>query len=324
MPKFIDRIIEYILFILLMLFSFILAFSGNFSYAVTDGIKLWFACVLPSLFPYLFITYILSNLNVTNNLSKKLSPLTKRVFNTNGSCGYALFISIISGYPLGAKTVSELKNNNLLTDAESVRASAFCATSSPMFLISSVGTIMFSNFRFGLSLFFTNVISAIVVGFIFSFYKRNEKGKDKPVTITSTQNLLYNGVYSSVISVLVVGGLITLFYCLVEILLHFNVLSPLISGINVICKDEHISKSIVFGLFECTRGLSELSTAPFTLFTLPISSAICGFGGLSVIMQSIAYLKNAKIKTAPFLLSRLLSAVINFIFGLIFSVIFFY
>ena len=102
------------------------------------------------------------------------------VFNINGAVGYALFISLISGYPIGAKTVADLKNSNALNDTEAVRASAVCSTSSPMFLIGSVGSIMFNDKRFGLSLFLCHVFSVLINGFFFSFYKRKEKNTAKP------------------------------------------------------------------------------------------------------------------------------------------------
>ena len=83
-----------------------------------------------------------------------------------------------------------------------------------------------------------------------------------------------------------------------------------------------MAKGIVLGTLECTGGLKTLSTLGISTLSLPICALTCGFGGLSVIMQSVAYLKKAKIKTAPFIFSKLLSAVVNFIYALIASFIF--
>ena len=312
---------EFLLFIFLIAFSLILSVGGNFSYACIDGIKLWFACVFPSLFPYLFITAILTNLSITARLSKRLSPITKRLFNTGGISGFALIISLVSGYPLGAKTVADLKEKGLITDAESVRCAAFCSTSSPMFLIGSVGSIMFNSKTFGLALFLVHFLSAIIVGVIFSFYKRKEKPCEKftmPL-LKNSNNLLYDSVYQAVISVLIVGGLITIFYVLTEVLLAFNILTPAINLLSTITQDDKMAESLVLGVFECTRALKSLSQAPQHILTLPIAAALCGFGGGSVIVQSVSYLKKAKIKTALFILAKIISAAINFIIGLIIS-----
>jgi sporulation integral membrane protein YlbJ len=235
-------------------------------------------------------------------------------------------MSVISGYPVGAKTISDLKEKGVIADTESVRASALCSTSSPVFLIGSVGSIMFRDSRFGLLLFFSHLITAILIGVIFSFYKRKDKPiKTSTLAVNSTKinNVLYESAYSSVISVLVVGGIITIFYLLTEVLFSLGVLSPFIKLLTIILQNEQLAKSIILGLFECTKGLSTLATLPINILTLPIASFICSFGGLSVIAQSVAYLKKAKIKTAPFILSKIISAVISFLVALLLSLIFY-
>ena len=172
MSKYLYTFLEFVAFCLLIAFSIILALDKSYSFVVLDGISLWLACVLPSLFPYFFITACLSNLNLTGKFCAKLSPLTTNLFKVNGSVGYAYFISLVSGYPVGAKMVSDLYIGKVISNNEAVRASALCSTSSPMFLISSVGAIMFKNSLFGILLFLSNVLSSMIIGIIFSFYNR--------------------------------------------------------------------------------------------------------------------------------------------------------
>ena len=323
MTKSINTFLETLLFLLLFALAVTLSVGHNFNSAVIDGINLWIACVLPALFPYFIITAILSSLSVTGKISKKLTPFTRKIFGVGGSVGYALFISVISGYPVGAKTVADLKDGGLISDTESVRAAALCSTSSPVFLISSVGGIMFNSAIFGVALFITHLLSALLVGIIFSFYKRKDRPSqtDFPISTNKLDNILYQSVYSSVISVLVVGGLITAFYLLTEVLLYYGFLTPLITLLTTITGSENIGAGITLGIFECTKGLKALSVGGITALSLPIAASVCGFGGLSVIAQSIAYLKKAKIKTAPFLFAKVLSAVLNFIVGLIISLL---
>ena len=321
MLKSINSFLEYLLFFALIAVCVLLATNANYSLAVTNGINLWIACVLPSLFPYFFITAILSGLKITGKISNSLSPITTRFFNTNGATGYAFLMSVISGYPMGAKLVSDLKTANLISDAESVRASVFCSTSSPMFILGSVGNFMFKSTAFAFTLYLTHILSAIIAGVIFSFYKRKEKPikTTRALLLSSHDNILYESAFSAVISVLVVGGLITVFYLVTEILLSIGVLSPVIDFLTTVTGHNDIANGLTLGAFECTRGLKALSIGGINFLTLPTAAFICGFGGLSVIAQSIAHLKKAKIKTAPFIFSKLLSAVINFILGLIFS-----
>ncbi len=306
------------LFLFLIAFSLILAFGKGYSALVLDGLNLYLACVVPSLLPYFFITAILSSMQITSKISNKFSFLTRRIFNVGGAVGYAFFMSLISGYPVGAKIVSDLKERGLISKAESVRASALCSTSSPMFLINSVGVIMFNSVRFGLTLFLCHFISSIIIGIIFSFYHK----KDKPLSLTfinasKVDNVLYESAYSSVVSILVVGAIITIFYLFTNVLFSLKILSPIVNLFSLMFSDEILGKGLTFGLFECTQGLKILSTLNGSFFALPLCSLICGFGGLSVIMQSIAYLKKAKIKTAPFILAKIICAVINFLLSII-------
>ncbi|MBO7149498.1 MAG: hypothetical protein J6V71_01245 [Clostridia bacterium] len=314
MVKNLNSFLSFALFLLLIAFSLLLAFGKGYSAVVLEGLSLYLACVVPSLLPYFFITAILSSMSITSKISNKLSFLTRRTFNVGGAVGYAFFMSIISGYPVGAKIVCDLKEKGLISKAESVRASALCSTSSPMFLINSVGLIMFNSMRFGLMLFLCHFLSSIIVGIIFSFYHRKEKPLDQPfINAKKVDNVLYESAYSSVISILVVGAIITIFYLLTSVLFSVGILTPIVSLFSFVLGNEQLGKGLTFGLFECTQGLKILSNLPNHLLAFPLSAFICGFGGLSVIMQSVAYLKKAKIKTAPFILAKIICAVINFI-----------
>ncbi len=311
---------EILIFFLCIVLCIMLILGGGYPQAVLGGISLWVSAIIPSMFPYFFLSALLSGLNVTGKLSFRLSPLTKRLFNTNGTTGYALIMSVLSGYPMGAKIVADLKNGGMLSDAESERASVFCSTSSPLFLTASVGVTMFNSTAFGLLLSTVHLLSAVVVGVIFSFYKRKQSaGHMKFFSQAQSQSLFYDSVTSSVNSTLLVGGIITLFYVFIEILLSNGVLNLPLALLYNVFGEQSLSSGLVLGLIEATRGYVALSKGGITFFTLPVACAISGFGGLSVIAQSVAFLKSAKIKTACFYLGKILHAVICFLLGLIFS-----
>lgn len=314
---------EVALFVLLLCFAGALVFGKGYSYAVTDGIKLWAATLLPALFPYFFITAMLSGLSLTSKLARKLSPATRLLFNAGGITGYAFFISALSGYPVGAKTVADMKTRGLITKTEAIRASAFCSSPSPMFLVASVGGLMFKNKTLGLCAFFCNFLAALTTGIIFSFYKRSDRPSEAEPDLALSNVSLYEATYSSVISILVVGGIIAIFTVLSEIIRDTGAFVPIENFIGLFTENEAVKKGIAAGLPECTAGLKELSLGGTNFFTLPVVAAICGFGGICVIIQSAAYLKSAKIKIAPFLAAKLLEAILSFVFGLLLSLAFF-
>lgn len=315
---------ELFLSVSLLIFCLSFMLTPNSKSLTLNGIKLWVGYVLPTLFPYLFISAMLTSFSLTGKLANALSPLTKRLFNVGGGGGYAFLISIISGYPVGAKIVSDLYKKGAFSRSEGVRASILCSTCSPVFLITTIGAITFNDNRFGILLFFCHILSSFIIGFIFSFYKR----KEKPNTVSDfniyfNELSFYEGVKNATLSVLTVGGFITLFYIITELFLSYNLLAPIIKLFSLIFGDCSIGKGFSLGLFECTKGIKIISTAKSTPLLLPTVAFLSGFGGLSVIAQSTAYLKDAKIKTAPFILSKIVGAIVNFIIAFIFSLLFY-
>lgn len=309
-------------FILLLCASVFLTLWQNSAKVVIDGVSLWAFCVLPSVFPYLFISAMAQKTKGAYLFGKLSSPLTKKLFNVGDMGGYLFIVSTLSGYPSGAKAVADAKMMGMLSDVESQRASAFCSIASPVFLISAVGSVTFNNRLFGILLFLSNFLASIIVGIVFSFYKR----KDNSVTQLKTNQikneiLLFDLALNAVTSILVIGALITFFYLLTEMLIALKILTPLTKFLYIITGDKHLSEGIAAGIIEVTCGLKKLS-ATNSKFALSVASFLTGFGGLSIIMQSTAFLKKAKIKTAPFILSKILSAVFSFFISLIFSVIF--
>ena len=316
---------RYLVFFLLLFSLVLLTVNARLSASFLDGLNLFITSVLPALFPYLFLKAIFSGLSATTKIASTFSPLLNVAFKTNGMVSYAFLMSIISGYPIGSKTVSDLYQNKILSHTEAVRASVLCSTSSPAFLISCVGNFMFKSTLFGALIYAVNVISAITVGVLYRFYKPNEKPtlKKSSISVIKYDNLIYDTVYSSVISTLIVGALISLFYLFTEALVSLNVLTPIINGLSFIFKDEFLAKGVTFGLFEYTKGLKTIASSSIKLLSLPSACFLSSFGGLCVLTQSAVYLKKAKIKIAPFLLAKILSAILSFVLGLILSFLFF-
>ena len=313
---------EIILLIGLLFIAVIFALNRKYLSSALLGIKLWSVAVLPALFPYFFITALISKLKITSSFAKVVSPFSYKTLNISGTTFVCLILSLLAGYPTGAKLVADFYEQGHIQKSESVRASILCSTSSPMFLIGSVGGIMFNSVKFGVALFLTHFIANICLTILFCLTKKS------PVIIAPTQNpkntdcLFYESVYSAVISVLMVGGIITLFSVLSAILLDYNILTPLIKAFTFIFGGEVQGEGVCLGFLELTSGIKSLCSLSFSK-ALPLCAVLSGFGGFSIIMQSVAYLKKAKIKTTPFLFSKVLSAVFNYFIGLIVSILFF-
>lgn len=92
-----------------------------------------------------------------------------------GAGAYAMLMGVISGYPIGAKIVTNFRENGMCSKEECERLLAFTNNSGPLFIIGSVGISMFYNSLIGILLFITHLLACLTVGFVFRFWKRKKE-----------------------------------------------------------------------------------------------------------------------------------------------------
>ena len=95
-------------FLLLSSLCAIVSFDRRYAKSIEYGLVLWYANILPCLFPYLVLTAFIGKLSVVPRIFNKLGRFTAKIFKTRGVIAYAIFISMLCGYPVGSKTMSDL------------------------------------------------------------------------------------------------------------------------------------------------------------------------------------------------------------------------
>ena len=300
--------------ILIFLIIALSIYPSVYSKATFKGLTLWATAVLPSLLPYFFLTALLTKINVLSGFCNSLTPLVKKPFRLSGTAVYAFLISILSGYPVGSKTIADLSEQNLITNGEATRMSLLCSTSGPLFVIGAVGSTMFKSNGGGFILYLSHVLSALLTALIF----RKAGGKEKLVSAKylteKDDNALYNAVYSSVISALIVGGFVSVFFVISEILTDFKILEPLTLLTSSVLAPLGCGKlegsAVSVGLIEFTKGCMLLSSVGTNAITLSLACFLITFGGLSAILQSVVFLKRANVSAKFFLLGKLVQGTI--------------
>ncbi len=305
-------------FLLLCLLALTLMLN-NFTSSVKEGIALFYGVVLPSAFPFFFITAYLSRLNVTKRLFFKSHRFFNKIFSLSAESGFVVIIGLLSGYPSGTKLLSDFCENNLISKEEAERACSLASIPSPAFCILTLGGVIMNNALFGVKAYLVCLISSFIVGLIFCKRKGAKIEPPKSAKIKDVSGAMYDSAYLAFNTALMVGTLITLFYLFTDILAHYGLLSPVEKFFFAITKNENLSKSLTFGLIESTKGLKLLACEKANFFAFPLACLMLGFSGISIIFQSTTFLKKAKIKTAKFILSKIVSAVLCFVLGLIFN-----
>ena len=321
---------------LVSLFAFLLIIvlltnPAKYASKILEGLLLFATAVLPGLFPFMFLTKILTNLGCVQKLAKKCGRLTKVLFNSPGIGAYTLIMSMLSGYPIGAKIIGDLHSNNLISDADAKKMITFSMTSGPAFVIGSVGALMFGNALVGLVILISHFVSNILTGILFCKFSKTTsqiqiQTQNLPSnTATSIDKILSDSMYSSIQSILIVGGFISVFYCFSEILIDlkiFDILSYIPSKLlEFMGAPAEIARGVMSGIVEVTRGAKELSTFFPLLPALSVSltSALISFSGLSIIFQAKAFLSSTQIKTHFLIASKSVHAILSFLICLIIS-----
>lgn len=154
----------------------LVVFSKSNLTATKNGLALWATCVVPALFPFFVITNVLTQTKVVSFVGRLLDKFMRPFFNVPGVGGFAFIMGLISGYPVGAKIVSDFRENGLVTKDEGERMLAFTNNSGPLFIISSVGISLFGDTKTGMLLLLTHILSCITVGIILGkFSKKSDE-----------------------------------------------------------------------------------------------------------------------------------------------------
>lgn len=314
------------LFLLLLIVCIIIN-PSKYINSCHNGLLIWATSVLPSLFPFFVITKLLTELKSLDKFFNKFSGLNYKLFKAPSCSGYIFGMSIISGYPVGAKLISDFYEKGLITSNDANKLVTFCSTSGPLFIIGTVGSIMLKNARIGYLLYFSHILASILNGIVYrnKFVSENKISTptEKPIDYTT---ILPSSMSSSISSIMTVGGFVAIFYMIIDILIDFKILYPISQIFDFILSPLGLSNAgncISSGLVEVTRGCKELASLGLTsVKSLVIASGLIGFGGLSIHAQSLCFLTKCKINVKFYFLQKitqtLFACVISFVLGLIF------
>ena len=324
-------------------------FSKSNLTATKNGLTLWATCVVPSLFPFFVITNLLSHTKVVSFTGKLLDKFMRPLFNVPGIGGFAFVMGLISGYPVGAKIVSDFRFNGLITKDEGERMLAFTNNSGPLFIISSVGISLFGDTTTGLLLLCTHVFACITVGIVlgkfskksdeeFRIYKKYrlsknlstsqstnyiEKKSNKPFSNSNSQNVtlknlgevLGNSINNSISTILMIGGFVVIFSVIISILNQTHALDFLSKFFNPILAflgfDLTFAKPLLSGILELTNGVNLISGIHIKAISqnVVLCAFLLGFGGFSVLLQVFSIVAKTDLSMKKYFIGKFMQGI---------------
>lgn len=283
--------------IILFLATAFLSFPKVCSQGISDGIKLCAEIIIPSLFSFMF----LADFIITSGFYKKfdcLEFLMRRVFKQPACSASVIFMSLIGGFPIGAKMTAGFYEKGKLTENEAQRLLMFCTNAGPAFVINAVGIAMLGNWQKGAVLCGSLTLSSLLIGVATRFFAEetphatihtDEKNLPSPLSTS-----FVSSVSNAVGAMLNICGFVILFSCLGNLSCILNIPENIVSSAKAIS--------------EVTTGCCSLANG----VPLEYIALILGWSGICVHFQVMEYIVKCKARLWLFLCGRVLSAVLSF------------
>ncbi len=279
----------------------VLVFPKSTINGAIKGINFCLNVLVPSLFPFMVISSFIVSSGIYKLLSKPLNVITKVLFNLPGKCGTTILLSLIGGYPVGARGIESLYSKGVISNKQAEKMAYFCVCSGPGFLITFVGSTLYGNSQVGLIILISAVLSVIACGVITRFFGNSDKSVD------NNSNLEFNATLDfsySLIKSVKDATKATVDMCAMVVL--FNVL---INFLEIAIQNESI-KNLSYILFEVTTACNTLAGN----VSLTIIAFAVGFGGLCVHFQVFQGLNGIKINKVIFFFFRIIQGVLTALF----------
>lgn len=283
-----------ILVTLILMLIFYLFNSQYILNNIIDYSKLF----LTKLFPVSFIFFIISNLLVDFGIISFLD----NVLHIKSTKLYIFTISMISGFPSGAKYTRDLYNKGFISCRDANKLMMFSHFPNPLFIISSL-TLVIPN-----RIITRNILLSIIISnFIIMLFCKidGDKYNDSNFKKINFSLSLATGIKSSFEVLCIIYGTSLFFYLISCIILNTFSFS-------------HIYYVLICGIFDLTKGIFSVSLLESNyLRGIFVLLFIC-FGSLSIHLQIKSILSDTPINYKYFIVGRVIGTLLAFfIFNLL-------
>lgn len=315
---------------LLILFFLFLCFPEEVKTGAQSGLFLWYNSVVPILLPFLILSGLIIG---TDSLSLFLHPFSL-LFKNNSLFRpvlfYPLFLGLFCGFPMGAKTISDLLHSHSITKRQADFLLPVVNQASPMFLAGFLGIhILKKELSFAdilVYLYLPPFAILFLRCFFFYIFKTLKTGKNIFFSNANTrQNKIFFGnriAYShnhidkkNSMSLNLEHTIWNSFHIIVTI----GIYMMLFTIITCLCT-ELLPKNNLLSLLTCTlefsTGLHQLSRMTFLNPTTQkgLILALTSFGGICTIAQTASLLKDTDISIKYYLFWKCIIALGVFLF----------
>lgn len=277
-------------------FLFVTAFLSAFFYepsvmsgGVSKGLTICGTTAIPSLFPFVVLSDFLIRSGLSDTIGRKTARLTEKVFRLPGCASCVIIMSLIGGFPVGAKMTAQLIDNGDISSDDGGRMMLFCVNGGPAFIIGAVGASMLSSRRAGVILYVSLVLTSLFTGILSRFFSCEHTDKKMRMVSNFDSGAIIKSVSDGTATMLNICAWILLFSCLSAYAALLPVGDSGLIWINMAS--------------EVTNGcLSAVGKFPVCIMAL-----VLGWSGFAVHCQVLPYIKKTSLGFIRFMLFRLIN-----------------
>ena len=293
---------------ILILFFSMLSFPQTVFTGASYGLILWFRHVLPTLLPYMILINVLICTPALHWICRITSTFLCPLLGTSYYGTFAVLTGFLCGYPMGAKTTSDLLNVNKISRSEASYLLSFCNNTNPAFILSYVVAQNMKERNLCIPFFLILTFTPLMLSFIFRlFYRLPESSCSFPqVTPGSFSNpsesisdsFLDRCILNAFESVTKVGGYMMMFSVLIQLLA--SVLPNTIFSL------------LLYSSLEISTGIRLLfSSALYTTEKIILCAFLTSFGGWCCIAQTYSMISSSQLPILPYITAKLVTALVT-------------
>ena len=260
-----------------------------------DGLETCINILVPSLFPFMFLSSFAVMYGISQRIGRIFSKLTESLFALPSEAGVTIFLSLIGGFPVGAIGINSLYKHDIITQKQAQRMLCFCVNSGPGFLISVVGARLYGSVKVGVILTAVQAAVSILTGIILGQIAKNKEPIVKKSSSSqkhkSFSDAFVHSCKSACASTAMLCSMVVLFSCFTELAeYYFKFGNDSTIGI------------IIRSVCEVTDGCTAIADNRLPIYY----AAMCaGFGGLCVHFQIFSAVSDININKPKFILARI-------------------
>lgn len=277
--------------------SAFLIFPAQAAQGAKNGLGYALNILIPSLYPFLVLSVFLARSGAFERLGRVLERPSRFLFRLPGSAASAALMSVLGGYPVGARSAAALAEEGTITREQAERMMCFCVNAGPSFVVTAVGVGFCRSAKNGWILFFSQIVTFLLLGVLSGLFARHEcvtapAAHSRPAS--ASPGVFLRSAADAGRSMLMMCGMVILFAA------GINLLRPAVADPDL--------RAILSAVFEVTGGCADLARRGAPLWTI---AAALGWGGVCVHFQVFACLSGLAVSRRRFVFWRTAQAALS-------------